>query len=73
LITYLFIGAIVILLFGFIYVEYFIYVKNIGKLSDETNWDIVPYDENLAKRRLKKVLQLGMVVTIVALIISLII
>ena len=73
LILYLFIGAIVILLFGFIYVEYFIYVKNIGKLSNETNWDIVPYDENLAKKRLKKVLQLGMIATIVALIISLII
>ncbi|AUD63296.1 hypothetical protein BK010_06720 [Tenericutes bacterium MO-XQ] len=73
LIIFLFIVAIVILLFGFIYVEYFIYVKNIRKQSDQTNWDIVPYDENLAKRRLKKVLQLGMVATIVALIISLII
>ena len=71
IVSYIFIAAILVLLFGFIYVEYFIYVKNIGKLSNETNWDIVPYDENLAKNRLKKVLQLGMTATMIAVIVSL--
>ncbi|MDY0295393.1 MAG: hypothetical protein RBQ71_06250 [Acholeplasmataceae bacterium] len=71
LIGYIFIVAILTLLFGFIYVEYFIYVKNIRKQSDQTSWDIVTYDEKLAKKRLKKVLQLGMMATMIALIIGL--
>lgn len=71
LIGYLFIVAILILFFGYVYVEYFIYVKNIRKQSDQTNWDIIPYDENLANNRLKKVLYLGMIATMIAVIIGL--
>lgn len=70
-IGYIFIVAILVQLFGFIYVEYFIYVKNIKKQSDQTNWDIVSYDDELAKNRLKKVLYLGLASTMIAVIIGL--
>lgn len=70
LIGYIFIVSMLTLLFGFIYVEFFIYVKNIKKQSDQTNWDIVPYDDNLAKRRLKKVLHLGIIATMIAVVIG---
>ncbi|MDD3129771.1 MAG: hypothetical protein PHW21_05325 [Candidatus Izemoplasmatales bacterium] len=71
LISLIFILAIMVLLFAYIYVEYFIYAKNIRKQSDEKNWDIVPYDENLAEKRLRKAWQIGAIATGIAVIISL--
>jgi cbb3-type cytochrome oxidase subunit 3 len=71
LIGFIFILAMMVLLFAYIYVEYFIYAKNIRKQADEENWDILPYDEALAVTRLKKAWQIGALATAIAVVVSL--
>lgn len=71
LISFIFILAMLIHLLAYIYVECFIYAKRIRKQSDQTNWEIVSYDKDLAINRLKKVLQLGVITTCIAVIIGL--
>lgn len=70
---FMFIIAMIIELIGYIYVEYFIYVKQIRKQTEGISWEVVPYDESLAKKRLKKVLLVGVLATFIATVLSLII
>jgi len=70
-IGFIFIMAMMVLLLAYIYVEYFIYAKNIRKQSDNSDWDILPYDEDLAVKRLKIAWQLGAIATAIAVVVSL--
>jgi len=69
----LFILAMIIDLIGYIYVEYFIYVKAIKKQSDHNDWQIIDYDVELGIQRFRKVLIIDIVITVIFVIVSFII
>lgn len=68
--AFLFIVAIIIELIGYIYVEYFMYVKKIRKQTDTMSWEVISYDEKKANKHLKMVLQVGIVATAIATIVA---